>query len=127
MVELIVVVAIIAILAAIAMPAYDKIKNKAREVRAMEEIRGIDKAISAFLIDNGKLPTSGELHLKADPWGNAYVYEAPGRMGFLQPLNDDYDLYSTGANGQRGPADSIDDDDIARAGNGAFVGLGKNL
>src|SRR6202163_3653060 len=50
-VELIVVMAILGILAFMAIPAYSQIKDKAREVRAMEEIRGLEKSINAFTID----------------------------------------------------------------------------
>jgi general secretion pathway protein G len=48
--------------------------------------------------------------------------------GKLNPLNTDYDLYSVGADGlSAGPLTAMQSrDDIVRANNGAFVGLGED-
>jgi general secretion pathway protein G len=44
------------------------------------------------------------------------------------PLNDDFDLYSIGADGRSRPAITHPDslDDVVRGANGAFVGLARN-
>jgi len=46
----------------------------------------------------------------------------------LHPLNTDYDLYSMGPDGQTAKplTSSKSQDDIVRANNGGFVGLGKD-
>ncbi|MDH4073829.1 MAG: prepilin-type cleavage/methylation domain-containing protein, partial [Gammaproteobacteria bacterium] len=48
--------------------------------------------------------------------------------GSLNPLNTDFDLYSAGADGESaGPLSATKSrDDIVRANNGAFIGLGEN-
>lgn len=135
MVELIAVMGILTALALLAIPAYDSIKTKVREVKAMEEIRGLEKAITAFSIDRNALPTLGELGgvvgaaALIDPWGNPYGYGIPVRNMLTEPLNGDFDLYSAGADGLSDP-DIMDpncSDDILRSGDGGFVGLGRNL
>jgi general secretion pathway protein G len=142
MVELIVVMAILGVLASLALPAFAKIKDKAREVRVMEEIRGLEKGVGAYSIDHGgALPDDGNLFtdlampVLLDPWGNAYVYhkitgasDGQARLDpTTTPLNTDYDLYSKGPDGQTSRA--TDDptgngrDDIVRTGNGDYVGM----
>jgi general secretion pathway protein G len=73
-----------------------------------------------------------------DPWGNEYQYlniRAAGggvggfrKDGNLNPLNTDFDLYSMGADGSSaGPLSAKKSrDDIVRANNGAFIGLGED-
>ena len=48
--------------------------------------------------------------------------------GKLNPLNSDFDLYSVGADGESmGPLSAVKSrDDIVRANNGAFIGLGED-
>jgi general secretion pathway protein G len=146
LIELIVVGAIMAILTGLAFPAYNKIKDKVREVRAMTEIRGMEKLISSYTLDHGgalpgKLEELGTGYNPKDPWGTAYEYrKVPnpvvkddgtrvGMFGVMTPLNDDYDLYSKGADTDTNPdiADTRSYDDIVRSGNGGFVGLAKAL
>jgi general secretion pathway protein G len=134
--ELVTVVAIIGILALMAVPSYNEIKDKVRNVRAMEEIRGLEKAINAYSIDkSGTLPDSlADIGQAAavDPWGRAYVYvpnvATTGRWGVSEQLNTDYDLYSVGHDGASDMAGIIFEgtnaDDIIRSENGAFVGVG---
>jgi general secretion pathway protein G len=57
----------------------------------------------------------------------------PGKGAFrkdgkLNPLNSDFDLYSAGADGvSMGPLSAkASRDDIVRANNGAFIGLGED-
>jgi general secretion pathway protein G len=139
LVELIAVSAILAILAALALPAYSKIKDQVRQVRAMEEIRGLEKGLSAHAVEHGgvypeRLEDAG-LGTPLDPWGNKYIYH-PARaavqryyLDSSQPINTDYDLYSTGVDGQTDldiDAD-VSRDDIVRTGDGGFVGIVKSI
>ncbi|HEY5513361.1 MAG TPA: prepilin-type N-terminal cleavage/methylation domain-containing protein [Geomonas sp.] len=130
-VELILVMAIIAILAVLAMPVYDKIKEKAREIRATEEIRGLEKTIAAYTIDNGGTLPVSLAGAPKDPWGNFYQYATPANgktrrfiLVNTDLLNGDYDLYSKGSNGASvADVEETDShDDIVRAGEGSFVG-----
>jgi general secretion pathway protein G len=140
LVELVAVCAVLTVLTFLAIPAYGKIKQKAMEVRAMEEIRGMEKAISAYSVDNGgALPVdlaAARLGTPKDPWGKLYEYHPigtyPARFSSqfdIDQLNTDYDLYSMGNNGRSQPdiMDDDSDDDIVRSGDGGWVGLAHNL
>jgi general secretion pathway protein G len=137
LVELIVVVAVLGILAAMAIPNYSLLKDAAKVARAEAEIRVIDKAISAYYIDKNAYPALNHLSdigpegRLIDPWGNRYVYSpTPAYLDATgaHPLNDDYDLYSTGADGQSAVTQYADptvndthSDDIVRAWSGSTV------
>lgn len=135
LVELMIVLAIIATLAAIAIPLYADVTERARVARAIAEVRILDSEIAAFEGVNRRLPTSlaeiGRGTLK-DPWGNPYQYLefAVGPAGqirkdhALHPLNSTYDLYSKGKDGQsQPPLTAITSrDDIIRANDGGYVG-----
>jgi general secretion pathway protein G len=125
-----------------AFPAYGKIKDKVREVRAMEEIRGLEKDINAWTIEKGSLPPGLDVIGRAantlnDPWGRPYEYhpfpafaprfETVG--GSANPMNADYDLYSKGVDGDTDVdvGKPVSQDDILRTGDGGFVGLGSAL
>jgi general secretion pathway protein G len=144
LVELIVVMGILGVLAAMALPAFSKIKDRAREVRAMEEIRGLEKTISAYSIDRGgALPANLAalgIQIPPDPWGHDYIYHQLGAPGVVSdgsprtdvtgvlPLNTDYDLYSRGPDGVTNPSTTDDPtsyDDVVRSGDGGYVGLAK--
>ncbi len=142
LVELLLVVAIVATLAGIAIPAYNNYIDKARNTRAITDIRMMEQKITDFQVENGTLPdTLNQVGLadRLDPWGNPYQYlriegkkksEVAGEWRkdrFLVPLNSDYDLYSMGKNGKsKSPLTAKQSrDDIVRANNGAFVGLGS--
>jgi prepilin-type N-terminal cleavage/methylation domain-containing protein len=147
LVELFMVVAIIGILAALAIPQYSKVKDLARTSRAIGEIRLIEKSIIAFSIDKNRLPNNiselgPEISNIKDPWQTPYVYYRipTGYAGaYPEPgltpsgfLNDDFDLYSKGTDRDTDhdillyPAINKSTDDIVRGGNGAFVGLGRD-
>jgi general secretion pathway protein G len=133
LVELIVTMGIIAILISLAIPSYSNIRNLAKVSRAESEIRTIDTDINAYIIDKNTLP----VHLSdigpdgslLDPWGHPYQYNStPTYLNFAGELvNDDYDLYSLGADGAS--AQNLNQsnclDDIIRAGNGSSVVLGE--
>lgn len=139
LVELMIVMAIIATLAAIAVPLYAEVTERAKVARAIADVRIMDGEIVAFESVNGRLPTSlseiGHGSLK-DPWGNPYeflnfVAAGPSSNGarrkdrFLVPLNSTYDLYSKGKDGQSQPplTAGASHDDIIRANDGGYIGL----
>lgn len=139
LIELMVVIAIIGTLAAIAIPNYLGFRERAKVTMAITEIKGIERDITAFVANNGRLPVSlveAGRGNPLDPWGNAYVYypvdSVPkGKLRkdkSLVPVNTDYDLYSMGADGKSvAPFTAkASQDDIVRANNGTFIGLAKN-
>jgi len=136
LVELMVVVAIVATLAAIGMPSYLRYLNKVRINDVIIDIRMLERDIALYKELNGELPSNLESlgtgdHL--DRWGNPYHYlrVIDAHIGQLRkdrnlvPVNTDYDLYSMGADGEsRGPFTAKASlDDIIRANDGEFVGL----
>lgn len=142
--ELLVVILIIGILVGLAIPFYAQLKNAAKISRCAEEIRGIEKAIFGYQADQGKLPPSlveVGLDTLKDPWGNLYEYHKIGETGwtpysghFTEPLNSDFDLFSTGANGVSNNSlllTSADywksKDDVIRTGDGGWVGEADNM
>ncbi len=84
MIELLVVITIIAILGAVAVPRFMKNPEKARLSRAQLEVNMLQMQANAFQLDNGKPPGSlqdlveyfeeGKFPAK-DPWGGEYVME----------------------------------------------------
>lgn len=136
LVELMIVLAIIATLAAIAVPLYANVHERARVGRAIADIRILDSEIGVFEAAKGRLPISlaeiGRDTLE-DPWGNPYEYlefaaGPPGQIRkdySLHPLNSAYDLYSKGKDGQsQAPLTaSASRDDIIRANDGGYIGL----
>lgn len=144
LVELLVVVTITGILAALAIPAYTGFIEKTRVQRAIVEIRSISTAITIYYNENqstypATLAVIGQGNLR-DPWGNQYQYlklegaNLAGNGGrrrdrFLNPLNTDYDLFSMGPDGQSQDALNAEKsrDDIVRANNGGFVGRASDF
>jgi len=137
--ELMVVIAIIGTLAAIAIPNYLGFREKANIIRAITDIKGIEGAILAFMLNNNRLPNTlleAGLGNPVDPWGKAYVYyradSVPkGKLRkdkALVPVNTDFDLYSMGSDGASvAPFTAkASHDDVVRANNGSFIGLAKN-
>jgi len=128
LIEIMVVVVILGILAAIVVPRLLDEPERARRTSAATQIRSFEEALGMFRLDNGYYPST-EQGLEAlvtqptigriptrykeggyirripnDPWGNPYVYLSPGVHG-------DYDLLSYGADGQ--PGGEGDNADIA--------------
>ncbi len=119
LIEVMVVVIILGILAAIIVPRLTGRTEQARVVKAKTDIRSIEAALELFRLDNGfypsteqglealvRKPTTGRIprnwrkggYLKKvplDPWGNPYIYLSPGEHG-------EYDLYTLGADGEEG-------------------------
>ena len=122
LVELMVVVAIIAILAAAVVPSLVGRTEKAKRSRAMADVSAFKSMLMAFYLDCGRYPTTEEgldalvsapggidsdkyqeggylesLQVPKDPWGHDYVYVSPGRES-----GKGYDLESYGRDGRDG-------------------------
>ena len=141
MVELIVAVAIIGIIAAVAVPAYDRYRERAKVAQAVIDITGMSNAIVMYMNDNREPPATlaaVRLQDKLDPWNRPYAYtnlaSAAGKGSArkdkkLNPLNSDFDLYSLGKDGEsKLPlSPKVSEDDVIRARDGRFVGLAKDF
>lgn len=114
--ELLVVVTIIGLLAAYVGPKYFSQLGKSEQSIAKAQIEAFSRALDAYRLDVGRYPTTEEglnallgrpasaakwngpylqKAVPPDPWGNAYVYRAPGSSG-------DFDIVSYGKDGQPG-------------------------
>lgn len=114
--ELLLVLVIIGLLAALVGPTlYQRIKP-AKQSAAQAQIENFATALDSFYIDVGRYPSTQEglqvlrakpesadkwngpylkKEIPVDPWGTAYVYRAPGRNG-------GYEIVSYGADGREG-------------------------
>lgn len=137
LVEILIAIAIIAVLASIAVPRYEDYRERVRIAQAVIDIGSLQTLIARFVDDNRTPPAnlaqigqSGKL----DPWGNPYQYldlttltgKGKARKNRnLVPINSDYDLYSMGKDGASvGPLTAKSSrDDIVRANDGRFIGL----
>lgn len=140
--ELLVVLVIVGLLGSLAVPAYSQHVESAKVAGAIGDISELSLAIEQFrLRNNDRIPADlAELatDIPPDPWGRAYRFiniraAGPGfgdfrKDGRLNPLNSDFDLYSLGKDGDsQGPLSAkASRDDIVRAANGAFIGLGED-
>jgi len=122
MVELLLVLVILAVLAAIVVPKFTGRSEQARVTAAQTQISSFETSLDAFEVDNGYYPQGDEAlqdlveepkdarswhgpylkEIPLDPWGNAYVYEYPGRQN-----EKGYDLMSMGPDGRAGGDDDI--------------------
>ncbi len=107
LVELMVVIVIIGLLATVVvinvMPATDK----AAITKAKADVGVLEQGVEMYRLNKLRYPGGSEglqavvaegyvKRLPKDPWGNAYVYAAPGRDG------RQFDIYSFGADGREG-------------------------
>jgi len=122
-IEIMVVVAILAILAALVVPRIMGRTDDAKRTAAKVQIRNIEGALQLYKLDNGVYPTT-EQGLKAlvekpsvgvipkkwkiggylpklpeDPWGNSYKYLSPVQRG---DQRIDYEVTSLGTDGEVG-------------------------
>ena len=120
LVELLLVLTILSILAAVVLPNLMLRGEQAREAAARTDIANLSTAIDIFEVDNGYYPRGAEglqslmiqpreaqstwkgPYLKKnkiplDPWKRPYVYENPGKHN---PTS--YDIYSRGKDGDGG-------------------------
>jgi general secretion pathway protein G len=132
MVELLIVMAIIAMLSTIAMTSYAKIKTTAQISRAKVEIRGMEREINAYATEKGAIPANLDAinrQGQKDPWGQEYVYNPDlsvnSRTDAGIDINIDFDLFSKGVDGQTEATinTGFGIDDIIRGMNGAFVDI----
>jgi general secretion pathway protein G len=119
LIEIMVVVVILGILAAIIVPKLTSKPGEARQVKAQQDIRSLESALEMYKLDNFYYPStqqglealvakpSGDpqprnwkggyvARLPKDPWGYPYQYISPGTKG------GEYDVYSQGADGKPG-------------------------
>jgi general secretion pathway protein G len=140
LVEVILVMAIIGVLAAIAIPAYQDYQEKARVYQAITDIANISLKVGEYWQDERSYPDSlADIGLGAmlDPWGSPYRYlnlDKNGNGGArrdknLNPLNTDYDIYSVGKNAKtKLPVTQKDSlDDVIRVFDGKFIDLAAKL
>ncbi|MGB1271662.1 MAG: type II secretion system major pseudopilin GspG [Endozoicomonas sp.] len=119
LIEIMVVVVILGILAAMVAPKILSRPDQAKVTVAKSDIETISQALELFRLDNGFYPSmdqglealvkkpsstpearnwNPDGYLKkvpVDPWGNPYMYLQPGNHG-------KYDLYSLGSDGREG-------------------------
>jgi len=129
LVELLLVLVILATLAAIVIPKFAGRSEQAKVTAAQSQIAAFQMALDAFEVDNGFYPKSGGLNMlleqpsncsnwkgpylqkgiPADPWGNGYIYEYPGKHH-----QNGYDLMSMGPDGRSGTDDDINNWDATK-------------
>ena len=116
LIEVMVVVVILSILAAIIVPRIMDRPDKARIVKAQADIRALESALNLYKLDNHNYPTTDQGlealvqkpadapswkeggyidRMPKDPWGRPYQYLSPGTHGAI-------DIFSLGADGQPG-------------------------
>ena len=126
LIEMMVVLVIIAVVAAMIVPNVIGRPDEARVTVAQTDLRTISSALELYRLDNRTYPTTAqglpalvERPISApepqnwasggyldsvpqDPWGNDYIYRSPGQDGA-------FDLVSLGADGRPG-GDGVDSD-----------------
>jgi general secretion pathway protein G len=119
LIEIMVVIVILGVLAALVVPQIISRPDEARVAAAKVDIATLTQALKLYRLDNQRYPTAeqglqalvtkpataplppnwktgGYLdHLPNDPWGHPYQYANPG-------LHGEIDVYSFGADGQPG-------------------------
>jgi general secretion pathway protein G len=119
LIEIMVVIVILGLLAALVVPKLIGRTEEAKKTQARVQIKHVQQALELFKLDNGffpgtdqglealvRVPDAGRIpknyrkggyidRVPKDPWGNAYVYVSPGTHG-------DYDISSYGADGVAG-------------------------
>ena len=141
LIEIMLVVSLIGILAAIALPMYQDYRYRIEVAQAVRDISSMSAVIRQYTLDNRSPPnTLADVGMtgRLDPWGQPYEYTnltVPGSKGMarkdrkLNPLNSDFDLYSVGRDKLSVPPlpPKVSWDDVLRANNGGFVGLGADF
>jgi general secretion pathway protein G len=142
LIELVVLLLVLAMLAAVGIPIYSGYKDNARNAKAAADIAVLQFDLGFYASATNSLPDSLDVLGRGpilDPWGNAYQYlnyaEVAHGHGqqrkdrFLVPINSTYDLYSMGKDGKtKAPLTAQDSrDDIIRASDGLFIGLASDF
>ena len=123
LIELLLVLVILGVLAAIVVPKFAGRTEQARQTAAQSQIATFGTALDAFEVDNGYYPKGKnglsdlvvqprdaqswkgpymKNDIPNDPWGRPYVYECPGKHN-----PSSYDLMSVGPDGRGGNEDDI--------------------
>lgn len=120
LIELLLVLIILAVLAAVVVPKFTNRSEQAKVTAAKTDISNMETALDAYELDCGHYPTGDEglqalvtnasnaqdwkgpylKRLNQDPWGHPYVYVSPG-----QHNANGVDLYSLGPDGREGNDD----------------------
>ncbi len=119
LIEIMVVVVILGILAALVAPRLLEQPDEARRTQASAQIKSLEEALGMFKLHNGFYPSteqglqalvskpeSGRIpqryqdggyirRIPLDPWKNPYVYLSPG-------IHGEFDIISYGADGEPG-------------------------
>lgn len=120
LIEIVVVVVIIGLLAAMVAPKVMQRTDDAKLVRVANDVRAIEASLNLYKLDNFNFPTTDQglqalvtkpsgspepknwktggylRSVPKDPWGNEYQYANPGTSG------EQFDLFSFGADGKTG-------------------------
>lgn len=124
LIEIMVVVVILGILAAVIVPRLTDKPEQARQAKAQQDIRQLETSLQMYKLDNFYYPSTQQglealvtkpdgdpparnwrgyiQRLPKDPWGHPYQYLQPGNKG-------DYDVFTMGADGKPG-GDGVDAD-----------------
>lgn len=126
LIEVMVVVVILGILAAIVVPKVMDRPDAARIVKAKQDIRTLESALNLYKLDNYNYPSTDQglealvskpggspeaknwkqggymPRMPKDPWGNEYLFLSPGSHGSI-------DIYTLGADGTSGGEGSAAD------------------
>jgi general secretion pathway protein G len=113
--EILVALAIIALLTAVVTPMYINYLRKAKVTTAKTQIKMLDQAILDYRLDMGKIPEAAAglraltenlsdddkwdgpylKRIPLDPWAHEYIYSVPGP-------NSEYEIKSYGSDGKPG-------------------------
>ncbi len=123
LIELLLVLVILGILAAIVVPKFSGRTEQARMTAAQSQVSTFGTALDSFEVDVGYYPKGRnglndlvvqprdaqswrgpymKNEIPKDPWGNDYVYECPGKNN-----PSSYDLISMGPDGRAGSEDDV--------------------
>jgi general secretion pathway protein G len=124
LVELMLVVVIIGVIAAIVVPRLAGRTERAKLAAARQNIASISATLDTFELDVGRFPNTDEgllalierppalapedewngpylREVPLDPWNREFIYKYPGEMSV------DFDLISTGRDGEEGTEDDV--------------------
>jgi general secretion pathway protein G len=139
--EVMLVLAIIGIIIAIAVPAFQSYIERGRRAQAIMDLQEMSDSFRNLDKTTGVLPATlaaTAFSSRLDPWGRSYAY-LNLRTGTgngiqrkdkkLAPLNSDFDLYSVGPDGITANSllNAASRDDIVRARDGGFIGTAEEF
>lgn len=122
LIELIVVLVILGLLAAVVTPNIYKKLSKGKDQIAKIQITELEGALNMFSLDMGRFPETSEglealvrntgnvdawkgpyvaKELPKDPWGKSYAYRSPGMHG------SEFEIFSFGPDGAEGNEDDV--------------------